>query len=129
MKLLRRWQQCAGAPVGGVTLNRVAGTSQRPCAPTFTRRMLDVMYWISTLSGDTSGPNCGSVACCAAQAASLRGPCDSEPRTVNPSMSLGAVRVKQVRRTARGAPALPMGKWRCLQHRVPSRQHALSKQQ
>ena len=104
-------QQCTGAPVGGVTLNRVAGTSQRPCAPTFTRRMLDVIYWISTLSGDTSGPNCGSV-----DAALLRLPVCADPVIASLAQSVQheprRIEMKQIRRTAHGAAALLVGNGR-----------------
>jgi len=62
------------SPCGGVTLNRAAGTSHLPGAPSFTRTMFDVMYWMPTLRVDTSGPNCGSV-----DAALLRLPVCAEP--------------------------------------------------
>ena len=123
----RHWQRCAGAPVGGVTLNRVAGTSQRPCAPAFTRRILDVMYWMSTLSGDTSGPNCGSVL-----AALLRLPVCADPVTASLAQSVQheprRVEMKQIRRTAHGAPALLVGNGRTCSTvsqacSVPSEQH------
>ena len=67
-----------GPPAGGVTLNSVAGTSQRPGAPIFTLTMLEVMYWMPTLRGEMSGPNCGRV-----ESALLRLPVWADPVCVS----------------------------------------------
>lgn len=63
-----------GQPAGGVTLNSVAGTSQRPAAPTLTLTILLVMYWMATVRGVMSGPSCGRV-----EATLLRLPVWTEP--------------------------------------------------
>lgn len=67
-----------GPPAGGVTLNSVAGTSHRPGAPIFTLTMLEVMYWMPTLRGEMSGPNCGRV-----ESALLRLPVWADPVCVS----------------------------------------------
>ena len=67
-----------GPPAGGVTLNSAAGTSHRPGAPIFTLTMLEVMYWMPTLRGEMSGPNCGRV-----DSALLRLPVWAEPVCVS----------------------------------------------
>ncbi len=61
-------------PLGAVTLNMEAGTSHLPGAPIFTCTMFEVIYWMFTLRGDTSVPNCGSV-----DAALLRLPVCADP--------------------------------------------------